>query len=106
MKKSPRQKSHKPASLRYNITKFDDYAVITEQDNTKNFVYMNLVVAVKNAVADKIDTADLFKLADSNVQIALPKDGWKTSLSKAIVFFQEKEMFETCAECKKLISQI
>ena len=104
--KKPRQKSHKPASLRYNITKFYDYGVITEQDNTKNFVYMNLVVAVKNAVADKIDTADLFKLADSNVQISLPKQGWKSSLARAIDFFQQREMFETCAECQKLISQL
>jgi hypothetical protein len=106
MKKSPRQKSHKPASLRYNITKFDDYAVITEQDNTKNFVYMNLVVAVRSAVAERSPVADLFKLADSNVQISLPKEGWKPSLVNAIDFFQAKEMFETCAECQKLISLI
>ena len=104
--KKPRQKSHNPASLKYNVTKFDDYGVITEQENTKNFVYMNLVAAVKNAVADKIDVADLFKLADSNVQITLPRQGWKTSLSNAIDFFQQKEMFETCAECQKLISQL
>ncbi len=106
MKSQSKKTKHKPASVRYNIHHFDDYKKLTDQSKTKAFVYMNLVKAVKSGVEDNVNTIELFKLADSNISLILPKDSWKTSLSKAIEFFTEKEMFETCTECQKLIELI
>jgi hypothetical protein len=99
-------KKHKPASLKYNVNQVGDYKTITDQPKTKAFIYMNLVNAVKVAVEENLDSIDLFKLADSNVCFVLNKDGWKISLSNAIQFFTEKEMFETCIECQRLIEII
>src|ERR1700676_5173860 len=92
MKSQSKKIKHKPASVRYNVHHFDDYKKLTDQSKTKAFVYMNLVKAVKSGVEGNVNTIELFKLADSNISLSLHKNSWKTSLSKAIEFFTEKEM--------------
>lgn len=99
-------KRHKPTSLKYNVHRLSDYKKITDAPKTKAFVYMNLVAAVKTAVEGEMESVDLFKLEGCNASLVLPKAVWKPSLTKAMEFFTEKEMFETCIECKRLIDLI
>ena len=99
-------KKHKPASLKYSISRFSDYHSITVNKKTKVFVYMNLVNALKSAIEEKAEIVDLFKLDGTGSCIAIQKDNWRPALNKAMEFFTEEEMFETCAECKKLIDTI
>lgn len=101
-----KKKKYKPAAVKYTISKLSDYKKITDAANTKSFVYMNLVNAVKTVISEDVQSVDLFKLHGSNVSLSLPRSSWKTSLTKAMEFFTEKEMFETCVECQKLIETI
>jgi hypothetical protein len=93
-----------PVSVKYTIHNFSDYERITEDDNTKAFVYLHLVNAVKRSISTNINSIELFKLTDFNSTLSLKREDWKDSLSNAIGFFADKELYEKAAECKHLIS--
>ena len=104
--KKTRIKKHKPAKLKYTIRNFEEYKILTQNDNTKAFVYMNLIHAVKNSLDQSNESLDLLELTDLNSIITLPRDKWKPTLNRAMEFFSDYELFETCAECKKLIDSL
>ena len=107
-KKKPvkRPKKHKPATLQYTIRKFEDYETITEMDQTKAFVYLHLVKAVKDSLPIDAPSVELFYLVGYNSTICLDRSDWKDTLETALTFFAEKELYEKAAECKQLLTKL
>lgn len=92
--------------LNYNVRRFSDYQMITNNRKTKMFVFMNLVNAVDQGVKAGTDKVDLFRMRGMKSSILLEKSSWKDSLTNALHFFTEIEAYETCSKCKELIDKI
>lgn len=92
--------------LNYHVYRFSDYQFITNTKKTKMFVYANLVNAIQYSIKNNEDKAELCVLRGTNSKIIIEKPSWKKSLTKALHFFTEIELFETCSMCRDLIAQL
>lgn len=51
-------------------------------------------------------SAELFEIKELDKIVSIPRSEWKTSLSASMSYFEKKQDYERCAECKSLIDKI
>ena len=105
MKQIQENKPSIPA-LDYDIKNFSDWESITRLNETKVFIFMNLLRSVKDGIDENKSEADLFRVGGTNYILCIDRDDWKIALENAKTFFQLYENYEICAMCNELISQL
>lgn len=75
-------------------------------DDNEDIVYNRVIVAVKEGIAFGKNVIRLFELNGSGVYLTSEKDDWKPGLENAMQYFEEREEYEKCAECRDLLKQL
>lgn len=92
--------------FRVNLGPGASYDMLTEVPEVIQVVIDETVVAIKEGIAKKKKTINLFEVTNSEYYIELKKEQWKSSLEKALEYYLEKEEYERCAECRDLINKL
>jgi len=100
------QKKRKLPELNYTIRRFPDYQTITNNSRTKDFLFINLLPAIRDGISNNLDQVPIVQLRGSNTSVILKKDDWKTSISKAIEFYAAQEKYEQCQKFKELLENL
>lgn len=92
--------------FRVNLGPGASYDMLTEVPEVIQVVIDETVVAIKEGIAKKKKSINLFEITNSEFYIELKKEQWKSSLEKALEYYLEKEEYERCAECRDLINKL
>lgn len=92
--------------FRVNLGPGASYDMLTEVPEVIQVVIDETVVAIKEGIAKKKKSINLFEVTNSDYYIELKKEQWKSSLEKALEYYLEKEEYERCAECRDLINKL
>lgn len=92
--------------FRVNLGPGASYDMLTEVPEVIQVVIDETVVAIKEGIAKKKKSINLFEVTNSEYYIELKKEQWKSSLEKALEYYLEKEEYERCAECRDLINKL
>ena len=92
--------------FRVNLGPGASYDMLTEVPEVIQVVIDETVVAIKEGIAKKKKSINLFEITNSEYYIELKKEQWKSSLEKALEYYLEKEEYERCAECRDLINKL
>jgi len=77
-----------------------------ELKNKTNQVYKSLVEGITEAFETNSDEIKLCELKYSNTYLTVHRDGWSSSLARAMDFYIEKEEYEECTKIKNLINKL
>jgi len=83
-----------------------DYNAISTIPEIVQIVIDETILAIEEGIEKNKKSIFLFEIADTEFYIELKKDNWKSSLEKAIEYYVEKEDYNKCAECKKLLDKL
>lgn len=92
--------------FRVSMTPEVDYSQISKMPKVEESVIKELVIAIKDGIKKRKKVIPLFDISYTQYSIQLGRDQWATSLTKAINYFESKEEYEKCHECKCLIEQL
>lgn len=92
--------------FRVNLGPGASYDMLREVPEVIQVVIDETVVAIKEGIAKKKKSINLFEVTNSEYYIELKKEQWKSSLEKALEYYLEKEEYERCAECRDLINKL
>lgn len=69
-------------------------------------IFNETLIAIKYAHKQKSKSAPLYNINNSGEFVNIEKEHWKTSLQTAIKYFEEKEEYQKCIECRNLIETL
>ena len=74
----------------------------------RDVIFRRTISAIQLAIKNNIDVAELpnVKVAESEIDAFVLRDGWKDAIEKAKKHFEELEDYEMCHTCMSLIEQI
>lgn len=76
------------------------------QNDVKKSIYDITFQSIKHYSKFKnIKKAELFELKEDKV-VSIPRSEWKISLSSSLSYFENKQEYEKCAECRDLIKSL
>lgn len=75
-------------------------------DDNEDIVYNRVLVAVREGLECNKDVIKLFELNGTGVYLTSEREDWKPGLENARMYFQEKELYEKCAECRDLMAKL
>ena len=82
------------------------YDSLLEAPELKERVIHEVIIAVKSAIKDKKDSVPLIEVGNSGYYIEINKEHYKPSLESAMNYFEDKEDYDKCVECRDLIKEI
>jgi hypothetical protein len=73
--------------------------------SNKNYSYCITFEAIKNGIENDLINAPLFKinLGEKTYDILLHRSKWQDHLERCMIYFEKTELYEKCAELKKLL---
>ena len=80
--------------------------IIVESEPIVDFIYVETVNAIKEAISDRKSSATLFQINGQDFFVEIEKSDWKTALDKCITYYSNKEKYEICTELQVLQSKI
>lgn len=84
-----------------NITDF-----ILESEEVQKFIFENTPAGILDALSKRKNTAQLFRLNNTEEYIELSKDQWVNAIDSCIKYYEKQEKFEKCANLTTLRSKI
>ena len=69
-------------------------------------VFNETLIAIKYAHKKRAKVAPLYNINNSGELVNIEKEHWKTSLESAIKYFESKEEYTKCIECRDLIKTL
>ena len=92
--------------ISFTVDKLEDFETIEKTPFTKKVIFDRLVESVLDGIKKNKKEVTIFKIHNTDELLNLDKTKWKDSLLNAIEFYKEREEFEKCSECIRLIDQI
>ena len=83
-----------------------DYSQILQIPEVREAVMGEVVVAIKEGVANKKKSISLFSLANSEYYLELEEQQWGASLQQALNYYIQEEDYDKCIECRELLKKI
>lgn len=95
-------------NLQFNIAPGGepDFSAIAENEVVKHLVYSNTFVGIKEAIKKRAKNAKIIEIDSSGQYITIGKEDFKTALDKTLVYYEQKEDYETCAEIVELKNKL
>lgn len=74
----------------------------------RDVIFRRTISAIQLAIKNNSDVAELpnVKVAESEIDAFVLRDGWEDAIEKAKKHFEELEDYEMCHTCMSLIEQI
>jgi hypothetical protein len=74
----------------------------------RDVIFRRTIAAIQKAIENDIDVAELpnVKVAESEVDAFVLRDGWEDAIEKAKKHFEKIEDYEMCQTCVSLIEEI
>jgi|LauGreDrversion4_2_1035121.scaffolds.fasta_scaffold10402_5 hypothetical protein len=74
----------------------------------RDVIFRRTIAAIQVAIKNNVDIAELpnVKVAESEIDAFVLRDGWEDAIEKAKKHFEKIEDYEMCHTCMSLIEQI
>lgn len=82
------------------------YDAIIEAPEIKERIINEVLVAVKTAMKEKRKSIPLMEISDTDFYVELHKNNFKNSLTNALKYYESKEDYKKCAECRDLMKTV
>jgi excinuclease UvrABC helicase subunit UvrB len=86
------------------FSNIEDAKSFIKNYNNRKVVFESLIEDIQDALIFGLDFITLFKYEKEDMNHFLYSDGWIKSLNNALIYFEENEEYEKCAEIRDLIT--
>jgi hypothetical protein len=83
-----------------------DYSTLSTDETVRNIIYTNTFIGIKEAIKKRAKNAKIIEVNSSGHYITVVKEDFKTALDNTLIYHEELEDYETCAQIIKLKKQI
>jgi hypothetical protein len=83
-----------------------DYSVLSTDENVRKIIYTNTFVGIKEAIKKRAKNAKIIEINSSGHYVTVVKEDFKKALDTTLIYHEELEDYETCAQIIKLKKQI
>lgn len=95
-------------NLQFNIAPGGepDFSAIAKNDIVRDLVYSNTFVGIREAVKKRAKNAKVIEIDSSGQYITIEKEDFKTALDNTLLYYEQREDYETCAEIVELKNKL
>lgn len=95
-------------NLQFNIAPGGepDFSAIAKNDIVRDLVYANTFVGIREAVKKRAKNAKVIEINSSGQYITIEKEDFKTALDNTLLYYEQREDYETCAEIIELKNKL
>ncbi len=95
-------------NLQFNIAPGGepDFSAIAKNDIVRDLVYANTFVGIREAVKKRAKNAKVIEIDSSGQYITIEKEDFKTALDNTLLYYEQREDYETCAEIIELKNKL
>jgi hypothetical protein len=83
-----------------------DYSQISKIPQVEASVMKELVIAIKDGVKKRKKIISLFDISYTQYSVELNKEEWIPSLKSALIYYESREDYKLCIECRDLITKL
>lgn len=108
MKKTPKKKSDKAKSVKYEVVELpcDNSDMETYVKENRKEINSKIVNTIDYAISKKLGGIELFCFKNSNFVVVLQRKDFKEGLENVFESSMDNQQFEVCAKIKKIISKL
>lgn len=95
-------------NLQFNIAPGGepDFSAIAKNDIVRDLVYANTFVGIREAVKKRAKNAKVIEINSSGQYITIEKEDFRTALDNTLLYYEQREDYETCAEIVELKNKL
>lgn len=99
-------KERVPANINLIIKHHDELKHIEKDTQFRTFVIDEAVIAIKDAIKNKSEVAQIFNIVNFKYAISIDKKDFKQTLQNALRFYEHIEDYTKCGKINKIIKKL